>query len=165
MTRVTVVHQQQHGIHPMRARAQLTREGVRSTAHGPAHPMNGSQPRSWARRIFLNGDSSGAREGVLASSHAHAHTRLPARLYAHSVCCTPQVAICTLSRPRETSWVSLAQLRAQMQTGAHACVHVYGLLRVCGRSVIRPCCRCRVDFACTFAGCRSITRVHFGARQ
>ena len=41
----------------------------------------------------------------------------------------------------------LAQLRAQMQMGCACLRAVYGLLRVCARSVIRPYCRCRVDFA------------------
>ena len=34
--------------------ARLTREGVRLTVHRPAHPVDGSGPRSRARRIFPN---------------------------------------------------------------------------------------------------------------
>ena len=56
--------------------ARRTREGVRLTAHGPAHPVDGSRPRSRARRTFLNGESGDPRAGV--PSHPHAHARVAA---------------------------------------------------------------------------------------
>jgi hypothetical protein len=56
--------------------ARWTREGVRLTAHGPAHPVDGSRPRSRARRTFLNGESGDPRAGV--PSHPHAHARVAA---------------------------------------------------------------------------------------
>ena len=70
----------------LRLCARWTREGVRSAARGPAHPMDGPRPRSRARRTFLNGESTGTRTGVLACSHAPVHARCLARSCAHSVC-------------------------------------------------------------------------------
>ena len=61
----------------LRLGARQTREGVCSTAHGPAHPVGGSRPRSRARRVYLHGESSGARAGMTIRSHAHAHARCP----------------------------------------------------------------------------------------
>ena len=58
--------------------ARRTREAVRSAAHGPAHPVDGSQPQNWARRIFPNGESDAARVGVPVRSHARVHTRCSA---------------------------------------------------------------------------------------
>ena len=49
--------------------ARRTREGVCSAAHGPAHPVDGSLPRSRARRVYLHGESSGARAGMAIRSH------------------------------------------------------------------------------------------------
>ena len=53
----------------LRLGARQTREGVCSTAHGPAHPVGGSRPRSRARRVYLHGESSGARAGMAIRSH------------------------------------------------------------------------------------------------
>ena len=55
---------------------RVTREGVCSIAHGPTHPVDGSRPRSRARRTFLNGESGDPRAGV--PSHPHAHARVAA---------------------------------------------------------------------------------------
>ena len=44
--------------------ARRAREVVRSTAYRPAHPVDGSRPHSWARRIFLDGENGGARAGM-----------------------------------------------------------------------------------------------------
>ena len=43
--------------------ARGAREVVRSTAHRPAHPVDGSRPHSRARRTFLDGDNGGACAG------------------------------------------------------------------------------------------------------
>ena len=59
--------------------ALQTHVGVRSTACGPAHPVDGSRPRSRAWRMCSNGEGSVSRPGVPARSHAHVHTRLPTR--------------------------------------------------------------------------------------
>ena len=56
------------------------------TAHGPAHPVDGSRPRSWARRTFPNDESIVARAGV------------PAHLPAH-VCARAQCLTCSLCLP------------------------------------------------------------------
>ena len=61
----------------LRLCARQTREGVRSIAHGPAHPVDGSRPRSRARRTFLNGESGGPRAGVPTYPHAHARVATP----------------------------------------------------------------------------------------
>ena len=144
--------------------ARQTREGVRSIAHGPAHPVDGSRPHSRARRPFLNGGSIVALAGVPAHLPAHVHTRRSVPHMAHSVCRTSQVSICELPGATETSWVVLAQLSVKFQMG-RACLHaVYGLRRACARMAIRL-----VSVACLHARhsegriCR--TRVHLGLRQ
>ena len=52
-----------HRTQPQRTQWQSaqrrTRVGVRSTACGPVHPVDGSRPRNRARRTYLNGESSG----------------------------------------------------------------------------------------------------------
>ena len=52
----------------LRLGARRTREGVCSTARGPAHPVDGFRPQNRARRIFRNGESNGASAGVPARS-------------------------------------------------------------------------------------------------
>ena len=49
----------------------LTREGVRSRAYGPAHPVDGSRPHRRARRIILRGKIDAARQGAPAHTHPH----------------------------------------------------------------------------------------------
>ena len=101
------------GVAPRRSLG--TCEGVRSAACGPAHPVDGSRPRSRARRIYLHGESSGARAGLPIRSHAHAYARVPTTARgAHSVCDPSQVAICAPSGAKQTSLEVLAQLRAKI---------------------------------------------------
>ena len=57
-------------------RHRVTREGVCFRAHGPTHPMDGSQPRRWARRTFLNGKSDDWREGAPAPPAHMCHIAL-----------------------------------------------------------------------------------------
>ena len=65
------------------AHVEVAREGVRSRARGPAHPVDGSQPRSWARMIFPNGKSDATSEGSPAPARPHvpvsAHGAIDAR--------------------------------------------------------------------------------------
>ena len=73
--------------------ARRTREGVRSIAHGPAQPVDGSRPRSRARRTFLNGESGGTRAGVPTYPHAHARVAAPdvtRTILMMCACCVPQ---------------------------------------------------------------------------
>ena len=128
------------------------------TAHSPV-----ISTASWARPACVRAPSLRSR-----TSAGRLCTRLPARLYAHSVCRLPHSSgrhLHTLSRPMETSWVCLwrsSELRCRWDALGCACLRaVYELLRVCARSVIRPCCRCRADFACTYTSmiwCCSRTR-------
>ena len=53
------------------AHVEVAREGVRSRARGPAHPVDGSQPRSWARMTFPNGKSDTTSEGSPAPARPH----------------------------------------------------------------------------------------------
>ena len=48
------------------ALASCDPRGVCFRAHGPTHPMDGSQPHRWARRTFLNGKSDDRCEGAPA---------------------------------------------------------------------------------------------------
>ena len=57
--------------------ARRAREGVRSTAYPPAHPVDGSQPRGRARRTSLNGENGSACAGLSTHSHAHACVHCP----------------------------------------------------------------------------------------
>ena len=57
----------------------MTREGVCLRAHGPAHPLDGSQPRRWARRTFLNGKSDDRCEGAPTPPARMCHSHLPDR--------------------------------------------------------------------------------------
>ena len=57
--------------------SRLSREGVHSRVHSPAHHVDGSCPHRWARRVFQNSESDEARHGVPA--HARPRVRIPAR--------------------------------------------------------------------------------------
>ena len=118
--------------------ARLTREGVHSIVHGPTHPMDGSQPQNWGRRIFPHGESSGAPAGLPFRSHAHALCPLPAARGAHSVCHPSQVAICAPTGAMQTSLVALAQLGVQMRMDRACMRAVYGLRRASAQIAIRP---------------------------
>ena len=61
--------------------ARGAREVVRSTAHRPAHPVDGSRPHSRARRTFLDGENGGACAGMPTHMPAHAsvHVQCQAR--------------------------------------------------------------------------------------
>jgi hypothetical protein len=53
--------------------SRLSREGVHSRVHSPAHHVDGSCPHRWARRVFQNSESDEARHGVPAhATPAHA---------------------------------------------------------------------------------------------
>ena len=56
---------------------QLSQEGVHSGVHGAAHRVDGPCPDRWARRVFQNGESDDARQGV--PTHARPRVRIPAR--------------------------------------------------------------------------------------
>ena len=74
----------------------LTREGVCSRACSPARRFGGSQPRNWARRVFLSGESDDTRDSTPApacpyvcilargaiGAHANADTCLRSRFAA-----------------------------------------------------------------------------------
>ena len=48
----------------------VSREGVCFRAHGPTHPMDGSRPRSWARRTYMGGNATNS-EGMSAPTCPH----------------------------------------------------------------------------------------------
>lgn len=56
---------------------QLSQEGVHSGVHGAAHRVDGPCPDRRARRVFQNGESDDARQGV--PTHARPRVRTPAR--------------------------------------------------------------------------------------
>ena len=75
------------------ALASCDPRGVCFRAHGPTHPMDGSQPHRWARRTFLNGKSDDRCEGAPAPP-AHMCHSLPAR------CELSTVLVLTVRRQR-----------------------------------------------------------------
>ena len=80
--------------------ARRTREGVRSIAHGPAHPVDGSRPRSRAWRTFFNGESGGPRAGVPTHPHAHA------RVATHPICACTILMMCACCVPQDLQVVT-----------------------------------------------------------
>ena len=123
--------------------ARRTREAVRSAAHGPAHPVDGSRPRSRARRVYPHGESSIARAGMAIRSHAHAHARCPLpavlTLFATHLR-SPSARHLEPCRPPWWPWRSLV---CRCGWAVHACV----LRTVCDARVhgLRSDrCRCRI---------------------
>ena len=74
---------------------------------------------------------------MTARLHAHACARCPAPPMPHSVCRTPQAAICVLSGAMEMAWVAMAQLDKQLQMGRVCMRVVCGLRRSCARIAFR----------------------------
>ena len=120
-----------------------TREGVRSAACGPAHPVDGSRPHSRARRIFLNGESIGARRcaRLLACSCAHPLPIASNRYTLFAAVLRPPSVRCLQPR-RQLGW-PLRSSVCSCRYDVHACMLCTG----CGARVhgLRPnvCCLCR----------------------
>jgi hypothetical protein len=122
--------------------AHRTREGVRSAACGPAHPVDGSRPHSRARRIFLNGESIGARRcaRLLACSCAHPLPIASNRYTLFAAVLRPPSVRCLQPR-RQLGW-PLRSSVCSCRYDVHACM----LCTVCGARVhgLRPnVCLCR----------------------
>ena len=97
-----------------RCRHRVTREGVCFRAHGPAHPMDGSQPHRWARRTFLNGKSDDRRKGA-PSPPAHMCHISPVRCELNICVC----AHCTqVTRASPTAYDCAAADRTTETTSA-----------------------------------------------
>ena len=58
--------------------SRLSREGVHSRVHGPAHHVDGPRPHRWAWMVFQNGESDDVCQGVPA--HARPRVRILARV-------------------------------------------------------------------------------------
>ena len=143
--------------------ARQTHEAVRTAARGPAHPVDGSRPRSRAWRIFLNGESGGACAGVPVRLHAHVPAFPPPPSYADTVCRTLQAVICALLGATETCWMVLARLGLFFHLD-RACFRVaYGLRRLLARYMIRQLFVSAV-LRYRHVACSVDSRVHVGPR-
>jgi hypothetical protein len=142
--------------------ARQTREGVHSIVHGPAHPVDGSQPRNWARMIFPHGESSGALAQVCPS--ARMHMPMPAARCPWCSLCLPPIS----GRHLRAIWSHKDLLggpgAARCEDADGPCMHA-----CCVRAAMRECTDCdptgvRVAFArMIFRGPHvRRTRVHFG---
>jgi hypothetical protein len=121
--------------------ARLTREGVRLTVHRPAHPVDGSGPRSRARRIFPN-------DRVRASERAQVYPPKCLRMCTPASRCLGAQHCLLHASGRHLraiwshrdilawSWRNSLSVQSLMD---HACVcAVYGLRRACARTAVRP---------------------------
>ena len=126
--------------------ARQTREGVRSIAHGPAHPVDGSRPHSRARRIFPHGESNGIQAGLPARSHAHAYARclLPVELTLFATHLRPPSAR-HLEPWRLLGWPWRSSVR-RCGWAVHACVLRAG----CGARVLELRAVCARVALCTY---------------
>ena len=79
--------------------ARGAREVVRSTAHRPAHPVDGSRPHSRARRTFLDGENGGACAGM--PTHMPAHARVHVQCQARTA-----LTICAVAVRRQGATVT-----------------------------------------------------------
>ena len=121
----------------LRLGARRTREGVCSTARGPA------RSRGWLLASEPGSEDLPDRREqrrVCRCARPLACTclrPLPGTSDAHSVCHTPQVAICALPTATDTAWVGLKQLSARLQVGRVCLRVVSGLRRSRARIVFR----------------------------
>ena len=123
-----------------------TRVGVRSTACGPAHPVDGSRPRNRARRTYPNGENNGTRAGVPALSHARVHACCPVPRYStlFAACLRPPSRR-YLEPQKHPGWSWRRSVRS-CRWALGACMLCTGCdARVHGWRSDRCPCRCRCD--------------------
>ena len=115
--------------------ARQTRECVHSIVHGPAHPVDGSQPRNWARMIFPHGESSGALAQVCPS--ARMHMPMPAARCPWCSLCLPPIS----GRHLRAIWSHKDLLggpgAARCEDADGPCMHA-----CCVRAAMRECTDC-----------------------